>query len=455
MLSKASRLVLFSLFAVHLSAQDLKEFEKRVTEFSLANGMRFLVLERHEAPVVAFNAFVNAGSVDDPCGQERLGPHVRAHDRQRDHNSRDEKLARRAESARTRGQVYDRLDEERRKGPRTDQSRVKQLEAEVHELSRRRTGSSIKTHIPGSSRRRAGTDLMRARQKTTRPISTAFRRIRLSYGSSSRRSGSPARSFASFTKSGMWFAKSGGCGWSQAPKANSSSSCRQLRSWHIRTVYRLPVGPATSKLYERRTPRHSSRILWPANVTIAVVGDVTAAQIRKFADKYFGPLPSRPLPPPVTAVEPKQEGERRAALESASQPYLIIGYKRPEQTHKDDPVFDVIADILSSGRTGWLYMDLVRDKSISLGVEAVPSFPGGKYPNLFILFDVPAAGHTVEENEKELYANVERLKQEKVDDATLQRVKTKIRAGLFGNWTATPDSPRNCPCMKSCMEIGA
>jgi len=78
-----------------------------------------------------------------------------------------------------------------------------------------------------------------------------------------------------------------------------------------------------------------------------------------------------------------------------------------------------------------LYVDLVRDKRISLGVQAVPSFPGGKYPNLFILFDVPAAGHTIEENEKELYVNVERLKQEKVDDVTLQRVKTKIRAGLI------------------------
>ena len=55
--------------ATLLPAQNLPEFEKKVTEFQLRNGMKFIVLERHDAPVVAFNAFVNTGSVDDPKGQ--------------------------------------------------------------------------------------------------------------------------------------------------------------------------------------------------------------------------------------------------------------------------------------------------------------------------------------------------------------------------------------------------
>src|SRR5271165_1651518 len=64
----------FRLCAVLMSAplllpcQDLKEFEKKVTEFTLANGLHFMVAERHEAPVVSFHTYVNAGSVDDPSG---------------------------------------------------------------------------------------------------------------------------------------------------------------------------------------------------------------------------------------------------------------------------------------------------------------------------------------------------------------------------------------------------
>src|SRR5215813_7487704 len=50
-------------------AQSLKEFEKKITEFTLANGLHFIVCERHEAPVVSFHTYVNAGSVDDPKGQ--------------------------------------------------------------------------------------------------------------------------------------------------------------------------------------------------------------------------------------------------------------------------------------------------------------------------------------------------------------------------------------------------
>jgi predicted Zn-dependent peptidase len=168
----------------------------------------------------------------------------------------------------------------------------------------------------------------------------------------------------------------------------------------------------------------------PSNITIAVVGDVTPQEVRKMSEKYFGSIPARPSPPPVMIEEPKQEGEKRAVLETPAQPLLLIGYKRPNQTHKDDVVFDVISGILSSGRTGLLYKELVRDKKIALAAQAVASFPSGKYPNLFVLFAAPSPGHTVEENEKAMYAIVDRLKNEKVDAATLDRVKTKLRAGL-------------------------
>src|SRR5258706_16081021 len=54
------------------SAQNLKEFEKKVNEFTLANGMHFIIIERHDAPVVSFNTYVKAGSLNDPAGQTGL-----------------------------------------------------------------------------------------------------------------------------------------------------------------------------------------------------------------------------------------------------------------------------------------------------------------------------------------------------------------------------------------------
>ena len=71
----------------------------------------------------------------------------------------------------------------------------------------------------------------------------------------------------------------------------------------------------------------------------------------------------------------------------------------------------------------------MRDKQIALEAEvADDTFPGGKYPNLFLFFLAPAAGHTTAENEKALYEVLEKFKSQKVDEVTLARVKTKTRA---------------------------
>jgi len=184
--------------------------------------------------------------------------------------------------------------------------------------------------------------------------------------------------------------------------------------------FRMPDAERFYKTYYR-----------PVNITVGIAGDIKAAAARQLAEKYFGRLPAGPAPPRVRTEEPPQEGERRVGVESPAQPLLMIGYKRPDQNHKDDPVFDVMGSILSSGRTGMLYKEMVRDKKISLAAIAQPTFPQAKYPNLFLFFFVPAVGHTVEENEKAGYEILERLKKDKVDQATLDRVKTKLRASLI------------------------
>src|ERR1035437_5651874 len=66
------RVWLLALLPGLLCAQSLQDFEKKVTEFTLPNGMRFLIIERHEAPVVSFHTYVNVGSVDDPSGESGI-----------------------------------------------------------------------------------------------------------------------------------------------------------------------------------------------------------------------------------------------------------------------------------------------------------------------------------------------------------------------------------------------
>src|ERR1700692_7677 len=103
-----------------LCAQSWLDFEKKVTEFALPNGMRFLIIERHEAPVISFHTYVNVGSVDDPSGESGIA-HMFEHMAFNGtatigtKNWPKEKAALAQIEA-----VYDKLDAEKRKGFRAD-----------------------------------------------------------------------------------------------------------------------------------------------------------------------------------------------------------------------------------------------------------------------------------------------------------------------------------------------
>jgi predicted Zn-dependent peptidase len=150
------------------------------------------------------------------------------------------------------------------------------------------------------------------------------------------------------------------------------------------------------------------------------------------AEKYFGMIPAGPAPPPVHTVEPVQHGQRDISIVGQAQPMEVIGYKRPDEKSPDDAALEVAAHVLSSGRTGLIFKDLVEQKRVALEAGADPAFPGSKYPNLFLLFIVPNQDKTLADCEKPLFEVINRLKTEKVDAATLQRVKTKLRAELIG-----------------------
>src|ERR1035438_6553401 len=118
-------------FAASLPAQNLQEFAKHVTEFSLSNGMHFIVLERHEAPVVSFHTYVNAGSVDDPKGETGLA-HMFEHmafkgtETIGSTNWPAEKAA-----IDNIERVYDQLEAERNKLAKADKAKIKAFEEQV------------------------------------------------------------------------------------------------------------------------------------------------------------------------------------------------------------------------------------------------------------------------------------------------------------------------------------
>src|SRR5260370_41119982 len=144
----------------------------------------------------------------------------------------------------------------------------------------------------------------------------------------------------------------------------------------------------------------------PSNMIVAVVGDVKAAQAMPIIEKYFGRLPAAPAPEPLRTKEPPQRGLREVILQDHSQPLYIEGYHRPDFRDPDDAVYDVLADLLSKGRTSRLYRSLVRDKQIAVAAQG-GSFPGKKYPNLFYFFAAPSQCHTAQDMAAPALADIE------------------------------------------------
>jgi predicted Zn-dependent peptidase len=169
----------------------------------------------------------------------------------------------------------------------------------------------------------------------------------------------------------------------------------------------------------------------PSNMTVAIVGDLKAAQAMPVLEKYFGRLPTRPHPDETTTTEPPQNSERRVVLKDRSQPIYLEGYHRPDYRSKDDAVFDAISDVMSDGRTSRLYRSLVRDKKIASFSQGISGYPGVKYPHLFAFLAVPLPGHTPQEMADAIHAEIDRIKKEDITDDELKMIKTRAKAGLI------------------------
>src|SRR6476659_4706645 len=65
---RITRLIVLLCASFALPAQDFKALEQKITEFTLPNGFRFVVVERHDSPVVSFVTCIAAGTANDSTG---------------------------------------------------------------------------------------------------------------------------------------------------------------------------------------------------------------------------------------------------------------------------------------------------------------------------------------------------------------------------------------------------
>ena len=413
-------------------AQDLFQFEQRITEFTLDNGMKFIVLERHEAPVVSFHTYADVGASDEVkgiTGIAHLFEHM-AFKGTKTIGTTDYELE--AQAMAKADLAFEAMKLELRKGDKADQEKLKELQSRLKQAQEEAEQYRVPDEFEEAFVREggAGFNAYTSQDATQYIVSLPSNKVELWMFMESDRFANPVlREFYKEREVVM----------EERRLTTESQPVGRLLEEFLAIAYKAhPYGdPIVGHMSDIKTlTRPEAEAFFkkhylPSNITVAIVGDVNPEQIKELAEKYFGPIPSSPKPDPVETVEPPQIGQRRVTVQDPAQPFVLIGYHKPSINHPDNAVFDAITEIVGIGRTSRLHKSLVKEKRIAVAASGFPGMPGNKYPGLFLFYAVPARGHTNQESEEAIYAEIEKLKTELVKPEELAKAKTRSRASLI------------------------
>ncbi|HEX8986196.1 MAG TPA: pitrilysin family protein [Bryobacteraceae bacterium] len=430
---------LLAVAAAGRAAQDeFKDIESRITEVTLKNGWKLIVLERHEAPVASFMTYADVGSAQEVAGITGLA-HIFEHLAFKGSrtlgtkNWAEERLA----LARV-DEAFAALQAERQKGREADAEKIKKLDA-AFQAAQEAAGKFVVTNEFGEAIERAGgqgLNASTAEDRTNYFFSLPSNAAELWFYLEGQRFGDPVL---------REFYKERGVVMEERRLGESQPVSRLIEEFQATAYKAHPYHHTTigfmsdlENITRQDAEAFFKKYYKPSNLISVIVGDVDTKHVLALAAKYLESIPSGPKPAPLRTVEPPQTGERRVTLRLQSQRVYVAGYHKPDVNDPDDAVYDAISSVLSGGRSSRLYRSLVKEKKIATQVGGFPGFPGEKYPGLFLFFAFAAPGHNNEEIEKALDAEIEKLRNEPVTAEELDGVKRRTRAGILHQLDSNP-----------------
>lgn len=426
-------LIAFGILLVMTSALSAGEMRLNVVEHDLENGMKILILERHTSPVVSFYLRFKVGSVDEHpgiTGIAHLCEHMMFKGTKNvgtwDYEAEAPLLAKidsvaqewRAEVECTKHPLY-----------RGDTPRLEELRQEIAEVQQEEKDYVIKDELWETYMKNGGVQLNAStgNDGTQYYVSLPANTIELwAYLESDRIANPIFREFYSErdvvieerrlrTDDQPW-----GKLWEEFYAAAFTA---HPYSWPV-------VGSATDiQMILREDVERFFRTYYAPNNTIAViVGDVNPERVIDLCERYFGPIPAQEPPPPVITEEPPQTGERRVTVQFDAEPIVAIGYHVPGGGDPDQPVLEVMASLLSEGKTSRFYKNIV-EKKLATSVNAYAPF--SRYPELFTVTATPLKPHSTQEVEEAIYVELEKLKTEPVSEWELEKFANQLEADFI------------------------
>lgn len=167
----------------------------------------------------------------------------------------------------------------------------------------------------------------------------------------------------------------------------------------------------------------------PSNAILVVAGDVDTGQVKALSEKWFGPIPEGKKTERNLPAEPKQTEARKLTVERDVPASSI--YKAYHMCSRRDDEYhtvDVLSDILSRGNSSRLYKSLIKDKQLFSDINAYVM--GDFDKGLFVISGKIPDHVKMEDAEKGIQDEIDKIRAELVDENELQKCKNKVESSV-------------------------
>lgn len=424
-------LAALALMNLALAGQSFEDIKKQIKTHVLPNGMKFIVLERHDVPVVSFHVYADVGSANESYGITGIS-HILEHMAFKGTTTIGTKdYAAESKVLEELDNAYAQLKAEEAKAS-PDKVKAAELKAKFDDLEKKAKEYVVNNEYFDMMMRQgdAGVNAYTNYDATQYINYLPANRLEFWMAMTSDRFLNPV--FREFYKERDVIMEERRLGLETQPTGKLMEDFVAV-AFKAHPYHHDVVGHMSDLQSIRRQDvvDYFKKFYGPSNLTVGVVGDVQADEVFRLADLYFSRIPSGPRPEPVRTKEPEQWGERHVTVSAKSQPYLFIGYHIPDARSKDGPALEALANIVGRGRSSRLYENLVKQKKVAIQAACMSGFPGDKFPNLIFFFAVSAQGKTSAECQAAIEEEIERIKKELVTEDELTKFKRTTVKGLL------------------------
>jgi zinc protease len=167
----------------------------------------------------------------------------------------------------------------------------------------------------------------------------------------------------------------------------------------------------------------------PSNAIVVVAGNVTVDNVKTLAEKWFAPILAGKKPVRNLPAEPLQAEPRRLTVERDVPADAL--YKVYHMCSRTDPEYhttDLISDILSRGNSSRMYKSLIKEKQLfsEINVYVMGDFDKG----LFVISGKIPANVRMEDAEKGVLDELEKIRTELITEEELEKCKNKIESSV-------------------------